>query len=293
MSSSVSVNKDLIDSTLRLLEIYPDVETCKANNYACVPSQWVQGYKKCDKTRPWGAPGTIGDNGDLVQAADPSGRTPTTGPTTEAAKCEGTTAANASIFGNQNEVNRILNDENARLIEQQRQQNSELSTESRLIEMNENRRKRNLQWIYIVCIWIVCLAIVLVLIFLCSFLPSWLPCNILISIVLGFAGIMTVYLYLEMNKKDPNDFDKLDLAPPDISFNSQFIQKSSFDMSLNMCVGKDCCSSSTIWDQANTVCIREGFDSERVDDQVGVYLFNSFGLAIPNTAYEIGYDRYK
>ena len=284
--SSISVNKDLVDSILRLLEIYPNCDVCQAQNYACVPSQWVQGYKKCDKTRPFGAPGTIGINGDVVpiQSTGPSisgGAGGTTG------KCAGTNEANAVILSHQAEMNRILNEETARLTEQQKRQSGELNTETRLIELNENRRKRNLQWIYIVCIWIVCFSIVLVVIFLCSFLPSWLPCNILISIILGFAGIMTIYLYLDMNRKDPNDFDKLDLAPPDISFNSQFVASSSLDLSFNTCIGKDCCSSiaGTIWDQGNAVCIREGFETGRENDHVGIYLFNSIGLAMPNTAF--------
>ena len=295
MSSTVAINKDLVDSVLRLLEIYPNSDTCKANNYACVPSQWVQGYKKCDKTRPWGAPGTIGDNGDIVRPT-PTGPSTTGGSGGDTGgKCAGTNEANAVILSHQAEMNRILNEETARLTEQQKRQSGELSTESRLIELNENRRKRNLQWIYIVCIWIVALAIVLVIIFLCSFLPAWLPCNILISIVLGFAGIASVYLYMDMNRKDPNDFDKLDLAPPDISFNSQFIAKSSFDLSFNTCVGEQCCSltAGTTWDQGNAVCIHEGFESGKENDHVGIYLFNSIGLAMPNTAYEIGYNHYR
>lgn len=296
MSSTVTINKDFVDSILRLLEIYPNCDTCRANNYACVPSQWVQGYKKCDKTRPWGAEGTIGNDGNIVpprsSTVSNTGSGTSVGSTT---KCEGSTQANAVILSHQAEINRILNDERKRLEEQQKQQSTELSTEARLIKLNENRRKRNLQWIYIVCIWIIAFSSVLLVIFLCSFLPSWLPCNILISIILGFAGIMTVYLYLDMNNKDPNDFDKLDLAPPDISFNSQFISKSNLDLSFNTCIGKDCCSSiaGTVWDSGNAVCIREGFETGQLNDHVGIYLFNSVGLAIPNTAYEIGYNKYK
>lgn len=291
---SITLNKSLVDSILSLLEIYPDCNTCKSKNYACVPSQWVQGYKKCDKTRPWASPGTIGDNGDVVPPLTGTA-TPNGGATGSTGKCVGSAEANATILSHQAEMNRILNEETARLQEQQKRQSSELTTETRLIELNENRKKRNLQWIYIVCIWIVCLAIVLVIIFLCSFLPSWLPCNILISIVLGFAGIMTVYLYMDMNRKDPNDFDKLDLAPPDISFNSQFISSSTFDLSFSTCVGKDCCSSiaGTTWDQGNAICVREGFETGKENDHIGIYLFNSVGLAMPNTAYEIGYNRYK
>ena len=290
---SISLNKDFVDSILRLLEIYPDESVCKTRNYACEPSQWVQGYKKCDKTRPFGAVGTIGTGGSVVQ---PSSATTAIGGGAggEGGSCEASNESNAIILSHQSEMNRILNEEQARLTEQQQRQSGELSTEARLIELNENRRKRNLQWIYIVCIWIVSLIIVLIVIFLCSFLPSWLPCNILISIILGFAVIMTIYLYIDMKKKDPNDFDKLYLAPPDISFNSQFISKSSFDMSFNTCIGKDCCSSilGTIWDQGNAVCSREGFESGRVNDNLGIYLFNSIGLAIPNSAYEIGYNHY-
>lgn len=293
-SSTITLNKDLVDSVLRLLEIYPNCDTCKANNYACVPSQWVQGYKKCDKTRPWGTPGTIGANGDIIPLFS-NGSLATGGSGKTGSQCVGTNEANAVILSHQQEMNRILNDETARLDEQQKRQSTELTTETRLIELNENRRKRNLQWIYIVCIWIVSFALVLVIIFLCSFLPSWLPCNILISIVLSIAGIMTIYLYFDMNRKDPNDFDKLDLAPPDISFNSQFITSSPFDLSFSTCIGKDCCSSiaGTTWDQGNAVCIREGFETGKENDHIGIYLFNSIGLAMPNTAYEIGYNHYR
>lgn len=289
------MNKQLIDAILRLLEIYPDCETCKSQNYACLPSQWVQGYKRCDKTRPWNTPGTIGDDNTIVTGPVGSGGPGGAG-SGGGSSCVGTNEANAKIFSHQNEMNRILNQELDHLNDTRAKQKTELDTEARLILLNENRKKRNLQWIYVICIWIVCLILVLLIVFFCSFLPSWLPCNILISIILGFAAVMTLYLYLEMNKKDPNDFDKLNLAPPDISFNSTYIPKNSgLDLSLNVCVGKDCCSAlaGTVWDSGNTVCVREGFDTEWSNERVGVYLFNSVGLAIPNTAYEIGYNRYK
>jgi len=292
MSTPGPVNKNLADNLLAIVEIYPDCNTCRSNNYACIPSQWVQGYKICDKKRPWGSPGTIGAEGDIVPI---DSRGYSLGASGSNTKCAGSNEANAIILSHQAEMNRILNDETARLTEQQEKQSNELTTEARLIKMNENRRKRNIHLIYIVCIWILCFTTILVIIFLCSFLPTWLPCNILISIVLGFGFIMTIYLFMDMRKKDPNDFDKLDLAPPDISFNSEFITNSSFDLSFNTCVGKDCCSSiaGTVWDKGNTVCVREGFESGVYNDNIGIYLFNSIGLALPNTAYEIGYNHYK
>lgn len=131
-------------------------------------------------------------------------------------------------------------------------------TQYRLIQLNNNERKRRMHYIYIILIWVGAFLIIFCMIMLCKLLPVWIPCKIFIFLIVLTACCVSIYLYWDLTKRDPTDYDKLKLPPPDLVTSGTGMPASNTDFAmfaLGFCTSASCCASGTTWDSVNSVCI--------------------------------------
>lgn len=133
------------------------------------------------------------------------------------------------------------------------------ATTMRMIQLNENTKKRRMQFTYIILIWVAAFLIIIFLLLFCKFLPEWFPCNLFIWLVVMAALFGTFYLYRELSFRDNTDYDKLSLVPPsEIKSNKNKtiddISNNDYDLSLGNCTGKECCEIGTFWNANKGRC---------------------------------------
>lgn len=168
------------------------------------------------------------------------------------------------ILTDQTDMNRILQDDLSYVNQQKGKLESSLETKNRLIVLNDNQRKRNIQWIYITVVWVITLLAVLMIILVCKLLPEWFPCNIIIGILISIGCILTIIILTNLAKRNPMNYDQLNLQSPTLVDSSgSFISDASGSWGLNGCVGSQCCDpTSTVWVSDQARCIKkEGFEN--------------------------------
>lgn len=168
------------------------------------------------------------------------------------------------VLDHQNKMNTIIQNENDRLNQKKTGVDSALFSQRRLIDLNESYRKKNLQYINILIVIVFALLIYLALIILRQNFPivPSLVFNILIAATLATALILIIVIFAKISTRYEMNFDELKLASPsttDVSGNT-VTSAGNTDLSLGSvgsCIGQDCCSSGTIWDSTNFVCIED------------------------------------
>lgn len=171
----------------------------------------------------------------------------------------------SQMIDHQKDMQSIVNNELTRLQDKKGQIDTALIGQKRIISLNESYRQRYSQYINVIIIIIITLALIVVLnIMSKTFLtvPSYIF-DILSAIVLA-AGIYIGYLLiLNINSRSNMDFNKVATQPPKLDTPSDIAnsQNAAFKSgnllgTINIgCVGPDCCSDGTIWDNGNSVCI--------------------------------------
>ena len=191
------------------------------------------------------------------------------------------------IVTNQNDMNQILQDDLSYINQQKGKLESSLETKNRLIVLNDNQRKRNIQWIYITVVWVITLLAVLMIILVCKLLPEWFPCNIIIGILIGIGCILTIIILMNLAKRNPMNYDQLNLQSPTlIDSSGSFISDASGSWGLKGCVGSQCCDpTSTVWISDQAKCIKkEGFENN-------VFIELVAPTSMPYTPYTV--EKYK
>lgn len=136
---------------------------------------------------------------------------------------------------------------------------SSKDTKFRIIQMNDNWRKRKMHYTYILLVWVAAFVIILLLTFICKWLPVWVPCKLVIWILVLAALGVSAYLMNDLQIRDPLDYDRPQLAPPKIE--TPPIDSSSNDGSnsfrFGLCNNESCCSAGTVWDPTQYVCVAD------------------------------------
>jgi len=122
----------------------------------------------------------------------------------------------------------------------------------RLIQWNENERKRRMHYIYILLVWIAAFLFILPIFLLCRILPKWVPCKLIIFLILVSALGGSIYLYWDLLKRDPTDYDRLQLDPPSPPPSQTSSQHVVYN--IGACINSSCCSQGTVWDPVNSYC---------------------------------------
>jgi len=164
-----------------------------------------------------------------------------------------------SLAAHQSEIKNLLTDELSSISEKYIRMKQDLDTESRLIMLNENQKKRNWELIKISVIWGITFLILLIFISvknfgLIPFFSTMAACIILFSV----ATIATISIYMEMNKHDPLNFDRLNYASPAIVASGNTGVGSSNKDERGTCMNQSCCSADTYFDPTVSQCLPIG-----------------------------------
>jgi len=141
-----------------------------------------------------------------------------------------------------------------------------LESQHRTATLNESYRQRYIQYTKMVIVVVISLAIIIAVIFLGRFftvIPSFII-DVLIFIVMLSATFICYFIYADIAIRDKMYFDEINLDNPTILTPDQLskqlkVQANAGNLlgSINLigCVGNDCCSTGTVWDPSNSVCV--------------------------------------
>ena len=165
------------------------------------------------------------------------------------------------LLAQQEEIQRIVNTEQARLIEKTTQVNQEYPSKVRAVIMNDNIQKRYNAYLKILVVMVISLVIMFLVSFISKFLPFISPMivNIIHIIVLSIAVILCIGIYTEIQTHDRMYYDKLKLKKPYEATSSTDISNNT-DSTNNLPDEFGKCGSGTYLN--NGVCVvgnRSGF----------------------------------
>ena len=117
------------------------------------------------------------------------------------------------LLSQQEEIQKIINTENARLIEKRTQVDQEYPSKVRAVYMNDNLQKRYNAYLNILVVLVISLVIMFIISFISRFLPGISPMiiNIIYIIIISVTVIISYIMYTEIQTHDRMDYDKLKL----------------------------------------------------------------------------------
>ena len=180
----------------------------------------------------------------------------------------------------------IIDKENQRLAQKEGEIDKLYETHERKKHYQISTTKRNNAY-WRMFMLILCLAIIVVLLYMFRntfpFIPSTIMDLILIAFVAG-GGIYLLLMYEDILKRDLTNFDKLDPHSPvmlrnkDIKDAEDLQGKGKLSAALNSnpnnCQGEECCVSGTYFDKADKKCkatVAESFGPYRATDGFSLY----------------------
>jgi len=168
-----------------------------------------------------------------------------------------------SIRNDENQLNNIIEIENNVIQGQIKNVDETISSQSRVIKMNENYNKKIAAYTKAVLAIVFASAIAVILNTLKSKFGIIPDAVITISYIILFSSslIYSMFVWSDINSRDKMDFDKLDLdAPYGVLKNSNKVSTGSggfgnLDLLPGFCIGKDCCTTAMAWDDNNNKCV--------------------------------------
>lgn len=170
-----------------------------------------------------------------------------------------------AILTDQQKMDTIITNENARLVKKKESVDNEFAGQKRAISMNENYKLRNQEYIKMIVVIVFALIILIGTTFLSKtflFIPSYVF-EVLNIIIISAALYICYIIYVTILSRDKNDFNKLDLEPPQVSTPAEMAKSQKEyaklgdllgSINLNGCAQETCCSVGTRWDSGNAVC---------------------------------------
>ena len=170
-----------------------------------------------------------------------------------------------NILDHQNDMQVILDNEQSRLNQKKQSIDSAITTQQRMIQLNESYQKR---YSFMTKIIIV-VTILLILILLTSTVSKYFPIVpdfliYTINIILITFGIIYLYRsYVNFNRRSQINFDEIVIKnqPPS---NGNSPTSGISDMNVNgggnlnltgLCIGQQCCSNGTTWNAETATCV--------------------------------------
>jgi hypothetical protein len=221
-----------------------------------------------------------------------------------------TNFANANVstsqaLDHQTQMMDIVDTEKKRLLMKKQNIDNALETKQRTAILNESYRQRYADYTRMIILFIVFLVLWLGVYIAGNYfpiIPSFVI-NILMIIIIT-AGIFTFYFaYLDIAKRDNMYYDQINLDGPTILTPDQIAKKTKEQadagnllgsLILAGCIGNDCCSTGTIWDASNSVCVIKTDTTTAAPNVPGANqfttlsnIYNMDGVK-PNSANEIG-----
>lgn len=184
------------------------------------------------------------------------------------------TQNNEELIAQQNEVKIIMEKEQTRLakLEQEYYDNSTTQKREVLMKKNSSQRMKQYNYFMIVIVFAISLLVFLTLIQKqLTFLPDTLFL-ILRIIILAVTIIWGYTILLEIENRDPLNYDKLHLEKPNVDSPEEVAKKQKEaekqgDLLASVagmkCTGESCCDVGTKWDSDKMMCVpaTESFDT--------------------------------
>jgi ElaB/YqjD/DUF883 family membrane-anchored ribosome-binding protein len=171
-----------------------------------------------------------------------------------------------SVLAQQNGVDSIVSDEMNRLQEKKQIIDSALTTQQRMMQINDSYTKRQRQYVKMLVAISVGIVIMIFLSYITYTFPEWNSlASILYVVIIVAVFIYCFWTYYFMLQRDPIIYDKLNIqqAPFPIPVNNgvgAMHGNGMLDGSGNMCTGQSCCNSpGVVWDSSHNICVKEGF----------------------------------
>jgi hypothetical protein len=156
-------------------------------------------------------------------------------------------------------LNKIVINEQDRLEEKQKNVDTALFTQNRMIEFNESLRKRYADFNYIIIVFVIGFAIIFLLIMLARFF-TFIPVYPLIGVVLFIVIFLSLKKYYNISSRWNMDYDKYNLKPPVLQNTNLYLKLGQGGTGQDQgtqgqCVGSQCCSTETVWDKLKNSCV--------------------------------------
>lgn len=169
-----------------------------------------------------------------------------------------------NVLAQQNGVDGIVSSEINRLQLKKQVIDNALTTQQRMMQMNDSYTKRQRQYVKMLVAISVSIVIMIFLSYGTFLYPEW---NSLASIgyviIIVATFIYCFWTYYTILQRDPIDFDRLMMqqAPFPVHSNDYGVSKASSQVTSgaisDMCTGKDCCNSpGVVWDASLSVCVQ-------------------------------------
>jgi hypothetical protein len=169
------------------------------------------------------------------------------------------------LAAQQTDIKNLLDRESTMLQSQKSIADAALVGQKRTMLLNDGSTKRTAQYTKIIIVIVVSLVASLILTTIGSyltFIPSFVFDIAQIGII-AFAIIYGFLLYQDAQNRDNINFDEIKTptvtVPSQTDISNNFVKaKESGDLlgsiNLGTCIGFDCCSPGTHWNQGNSVC---------------------------------------
>jgi len=164
---------------------------------------------------------------------------------------------------NQDKVNQLVIDENARLLSKKQHIDEAVENQKRIVYFNENNQKKTMVYIKILVTVVIGLFIILAIyIYAGIFIPLYIV-YILIIATGVISGIISINLYFTIISRDNYNFDELkyDTLPIPGTVSEEDKSKNGAFNFNQMCIGEQCCNpptsteSGTVWDGTLGQCL--------------------------------------
>jgi len=180
---------------------------------------------------------------------------------------ENANASTGNILDHQDEMKHILNNEQKRLAEKKQSIESAISTQQRMIQLNESYQKRYAYTTKVIIVITIILFLILALSFVSRFFP-FIPSFIISTLNIIIIVIGIIYIgrsYMDFSRRSNMNFDeiKINNDPTSLSTPGALSPLASpaasiYDMlskDFNTCIGERCCSDGTIYNEGKGICV--------------------------------------
>lgn len=149
------------------------------------------------------------------------------------------------ILTAQSQMIDVMNKETDYLNNRDEMIKKDIATGERMMQLNDSNRKRYYQYVMIVMIWVGTITVLLLLIYLKRIFSDF-PFNFFFLLTITIAVLWTTYILYTISQRDPTDFDKLYLIPPEFKSypSARPISSGSTDLQFDAngnCIGEYCC----------------------------------------------------
>ena len=175
-----------------------------------------------------------------------------------------------NVLAQQSGVDSIVNNEMNRLNDKKQTIDSALSTQQRMMQMNDSYTKRQKEYTKMLVVVVVGIVVMIFMSYISFAFPEWSALATIVDIlIIVFVFIFCFWTYYYLISRDTIYYDQLNIQqipfPATNNGATGLVASSSHAMNVldssSTCVGPACCSiaDNTRWDSSHNICVKESF----------------------------------